>query len=268
MTAGRYMAVWLFATNDASEPIMAVLGQREDTTLSNAQDNNTLDGLSLSTLFLQEMNIIARLIFQTSTGYANTPHARLRDILDLRDVTSAPTGGFTATSHNSLSGRDTLPAHPSSALTADASGFDKTLTSADDTVQKALDTLDDKTPPFKLSYDFSVFSLLGYVETGNVVYTAIVPFPFAGTNASPGWAPNAADVLVSSDGVETVDARLYDVTNAQTIAEATGIAVTASPLVASLGSVANLPTGLAHFEFQVRKNSGKVRLYGATLYYK
>ena len=141
-TNSNYAAVWIFATNGASEPVIAILGQREDTTLNNAKDNNTLDGLNLAGIFLQEMKIIARLIFQTSTAYGNIPKARLRDILDLRDVTNFPSGTFVATSHNSLAGRDQSPAHPSSALTVDPSGFAAALSSADDTVQKVADTLD------------------------------------------------------------------------------------------------------------------------------
>jgi len=147
---GRYAAIWLFATNNQAEPVMAILGQSDDGTLANAKENNTLDSLSLAGMFLQEMKVIARLIFQSSSSYGNASKARLRDVLDLRDVSSIPSGGFIATTHNSLAGRDLLPSHPASALTADVSAFGGALSATEDTVQKALDKLDDNV--FGLNY--------------------------------------------------------------------------------------------------------------------
>jgi len=90
---GNFVAMWLFASNNRGvpsdgvsweEPVMAILGQREDTNLGDARDNNAFSDLSVPSELLAEAKVIYRLIFQTSTAYGNTPHARLRDIEDLR----------------------------------------------------------------------------------------------------------------------------------------------------------------------------------------
>lgn len=140
---GNYTAVWLFATNNQSAPIIAILGQREDGILSDAEDNNTLDSLNLNGFPIQEAKVIARLIFQTAATYANAPHARLRGLLDLRVDAQLPSTGFVTVSHNSLSGRSAANAHPASSIQANTTAFNGWLTAAEDTTQKALDKLDD-----------------------------------------------------------------------------------------------------------------------------
>lgn len=121
---GQHVAMWIFAGNTRAvpsdgvtweEPVIAILGQRTDVTLGDAQQNNTLESIVLPEELSLESKPIYRLIFQTSTIYANTPHARLRDILDLRSVSTVP-GTFVPTVHNSLAGLNTYPAHPTSAL--------------------------------------------------------------------------------------------------------------------------------------------------------
>ncbi|MDD5502179.1 MAG: hypothetical protein PHH26_01805, partial [Candidatus Thermoplasmatota archaeon] len=100
----NFMAVWLFATNNVHEPIIAVIGQRQDGTLANAQANNTFNTLSFGNLPFQEMKVLYRLIFQSTTAYTNAVKARLRDIQDLRSVSNLPAGTYVATSHSSLTG--------------------------------------------------------------------------------------------------------------------------------------------------------------------
>jgi hypothetical protein len=90
VSQGNYVATWVFATNDKSAPLIAVLGQRDDGTFANAQTNNTLTNLYFGTLPFAEMRLIYRLIFQTSTAYGNTPHARLRDVQDYRASSILP----------------------------------------------------------------------------------------------------------------------------------------------------------------------------------
>jgi hypothetical protein len=106
-----FVAVWLVATNNRLQPIIALCGQREDQTLNNARANNTYEGLDLGVGGLgivgppfREFRQLYRLIFQTNNGYANTPKARLRDVLDLRRITTIPSGTYAVTSHSSLSG--------------------------------------------------------------------------------------------------------------------------------------------------------------------
>ncbi|KKN45014.1 hypothetical protein LCGC14_0687260 [marine sediment metagenome] len=115
---GNYVAVWVFGSNNYSDPVFVVLGQHVDNKLSDAQQNNTLEGLSLASLPIDEMKPLYRLIFQTSAVYGNTPHARLRDIADYRIVQGVP-GVWVSTSHNSIAGRSVYPAHPFSAIELD-----------------------------------------------------------------------------------------------------------------------------------------------------
>jgi len=143
---GSHMAMWIFATDNYDEPIIAIMGQREDATLGNSQTNNTYAALALGTFPVQEAKVIYRLIYQTSTTYANTPHARLRDVLDLRLQTQGPTStNVVAQSHASLGDRGIPNQHPASAIAPDTLNFSGNLSAADDDVQKALETLD-KTP--------------------------------------------------------------------------------------------------------------------------
>jgi hypothetical protein len=100
-----FFAVWIFATNDINTPIIAILGQRTDTTYANAQNNNSYNSLSFGTMPFQEFKVIARVIFQTANGYANAPKARIREIIDYRNFGTVTTAGFPAsTSHSSLTG--------------------------------------------------------------------------------------------------------------------------------------------------------------------
>lgn len=109
---GRYIAMWIIASPDIEFPIMAILGQREDTTLANAQANNTWESLALGTLPFEEIKVIWRLIFQTSVTYGNTPHARLRDVTDYRVVSNLPGNNYVPTTHQSLTDRDVYNPHP------------------------------------------------------------------------------------------------------------------------------------------------------------
>lgn len=98
-TPNRYMAMWIFATNDISTPIVALMGQRQDTTLKNAQANNTYESLSFGELPFWEMKILYRVILR-STGSPPT----YIETLDLRAVSNLPAGTYIATDHAVLTG--------------------------------------------------------------------------------------------------------------------------------------------------------------------
>ncbi|MFA6406913.1 MAG: hypothetical protein WCW34_05370, partial [Patescibacteria group bacterium] len=104
VTNADFVAMWIFATNNVHEPVIAILGQRDDGTLANAQANNTYNTLSFGNLPFQEMKVLYRLIYQTATAYNNPVKARLREIQDLRSVSNLPAGTYVATSHSSLTG--------------------------------------------------------------------------------------------------------------------------------------------------------------------
>lgn len=104
ITNNQYAAVWLYATNNVAYPIIAILGQRDDVTISLARENNTLESLQLGDLPLEEMKVIYRIIFQTAGAYGNIVNARIRDVQDYRNISNLPSDSFVPTQHGSLSG--------------------------------------------------------------------------------------------------------------------------------------------------------------------
>lgn len=102
VTTGKYVAYWAIATNDQTEPVALIMGQRIDTTLANAKENNVFSGLSLSGLPFQEMIVLARLLLKdTGSGVYYT----LEEVLDLRAASLG--GNITSpliTDHGGLGG--------------------------------------------------------------------------------------------------------------------------------------------------------------------
>jgi hypothetical protein len=101
---GEYVAMWVFGSNGYFEPMIAFMGQRSDASLQTAKDNNTIDLADFGNIPSPETKILYRLIFQTSSGYANAPKARLVDVVDMRTVTVLVTSTAGANSHSLLSG--------------------------------------------------------------------------------------------------------------------------------------------------------------------
>lgn len=101
---GAFVAVWVFATNGYFEPVIAFVGQRYDTTLQNALDNNTFETLDFGMMPTAEGKILYRLIFQTSSAYANAPKALLAHVKDMRTTSELVVSTAGTVSHDSLSG--------------------------------------------------------------------------------------------------------------------------------------------------------------------
>jgi len=97
LAANKYMAVWIFATNDTTTPIISLIGQRTDTTLADARNNNKYESLTLGTLPYQEMKLLYRVILQNTA----TPYVEAQD---LRNISNLPAGTYVATTHNALTG--------------------------------------------------------------------------------------------------------------------------------------------------------------------
>lgn len=105
----QYVAYWIFATNDATTPIVSLMGQRTDANIANARANNTYESLELGTLPYQEMKLLYRVILRnTATPYTET--------LDLRSISNLPSGTYLASDHGVLSGL-TDDDHPQYVLT-------------------------------------------------------------------------------------------------------------------------------------------------------
>jgi hypothetical protein len=78
--AGKFFCTHYFATNDIAHPIIGVQGQGEYNSIieARASANTVLASLLTGTLPLPEMKTLATVIWQTDSGYANTPKSRVR----------------------------------------------------------------------------------------------------------------------------------------------------------------------------------------------
>jgi hypothetical protein len=95
-TNDYYIATWILATNNISEPIIGIISDNQQSTLIDAMANNVLSQLDTANLpFVKETKFLYRLIFQTSSAYTNTPKAALRNVSsDVTDVI-VPASGVT-----------------------------------------------------------------------------------------------------------------------------------------------------------------------------
>jgi hypothetical protein len=100
----RYFAMWIVATNDINDPVLAIMGQREDSSLGSAENNNNWDEINLTNIPANEIRPLYRLIFVTNDTFANTPKSSLQSILDLRKSIITSTYGVTQNDHGSLFG--------------------------------------------------------------------------------------------------------------------------------------------------------------------
>jgi len=95
--ANQYMAVWIFATNDTTTPIVSLIGQRTDANIADARTNNRYESLTLGTLPFQEMKLLYRVILRNDA----TPYEEAQD---LRTISNLPAGTYVATDHGVLTG--------------------------------------------------------------------------------------------------------------------------------------------------------------------
>ncbi|HUU77149.1 MAG TPA: hypothetical protein VMX55_02310, partial [candidate division Zixibacteria bacterium] len=127
MDANKYVAYWIFATNDTSKPIVSLMGQRQDTTIADARTNNKYESLTLGTLPFKEMKLLYRVILRNDV----TPYEETQD---LRSVSNLPAGTYVATSHSVLTNL-LVDDHSQYALLAGRSGgqelFGSTVTAED-----------------------------------------------------------------------------------------------------------------------------------------
>jgi hypothetical protein len=100
----RYFAMWIVATNDINDPILAIMGQREDSSLSSAENYNIWSDINLTNIPVNEIRPLYRLIFVTNDTFANTPKSSLQSILDLRKSILTSTYGVTQNDHGNLFG--------------------------------------------------------------------------------------------------------------------------------------------------------------------
>jgi hypothetical protein len=104
VTNNRYFAMWIVATNEINDPILAIVGQREDSSLGSAENLNNWSDLNLANIPANEVKPLYRLIFLTNDTYANTSKSSLQSILDLRESVSSTINGVTQNDHGLLFG--------------------------------------------------------------------------------------------------------------------------------------------------------------------
>jgi hypothetical protein len=105
-TNNYFVAVWFFATDSQEEPVIAVMGQRQDSSLAAAQAGNSYDALNFGTMPFREMKVLYRAIYMYKSTWSTSGKAALYDLADYRNVTSLPGAAYTATAHSQLTGLD------------------------------------------------------------------------------------------------------------------------------------------------------------------
>jgi len=105
-----------------------------------------------------------------------------------------------------------------------------------------------------------IIELTFHDVTNSTSYIIASEFIFRGTTA----LGTPTKIKVICDSVSGGDVKIYDVTNAQTICEKTGIS-SASPSIFDLGTLSNLPAGEAIFEVQHKKVSSTMTTHGLSV---
>ena len=88
-----------------------------------------------------------------------------------------------------------------------------------------------------------------YKESAATSYESVSCFIFSGTTSF--GSPTVADAIVELGGGTSMDIRVYDLTNGNTICELTGITDTPAA-IKDLGTLSNMPAAKAIFEVQLK----------------
>jgi hypothetical protein len=163
VSEANHIAMWIYATNHVDYPIIAIMGQRQDVTLNDARANNTPDTLSFTDPPFVEMKLLYRVIIKrngTSENYIETQ--------DYRSVSNVQAGNVVLTDHNTLTNRSAANAHPASSIQTSVTNFNNNLSAADDTVQKALDTLDNISIPTQYTDEMAQDAVGSILDDGTI----------------------------------------------------------------------------------------------------
>lgn len=99
----NYATTWIVATNNLNYPIVGIIGQSYSDNSGQAEAVTFAD-LDLTGFPVAEFRPLYKLIFKCSTGYSNTPKARLESIWDIRLIQTTTVSNGVTTDHGSLSG--------------------------------------------------------------------------------------------------------------------------------------------------------------------
>lgn len=99
--------------------------------------------------------------------------------------------------------------------------------------------------------DFSGHSM-SYLETGSTVYIILTEFIFQGTDVL-GTLSEIFLLIGSDDAVDGASFKIYDKTNALSIAEVSVISL--ERIITNVGILSNIPTGPVIWEIQCKRNA-------------
>lgn len=112
-TDNYYVAVWIVATDHVSEPVVALQGQRQDSTLQAAEQNNTYAALNIAPLPQGESRLLYRIILQTNDLFGGTRLAKIQAVDDFRTLLGSAAEDLV---NESVGGRPGLLADPQEPL--------------------------------------------------------------------------------------------------------------------------------------------------------
>ncbi|MDA0898399.1 MAG: hypothetical protein O3A30_03885 [Bacteroidetes bacterium] len=87
----KYGAMWIVATNNLNEPVIAILGQTSADNQSTIEESDWED-LTLTDFPIFEFRPLYKIAFVVSDGFANTVKASIRGVTDIRRAISAGSG--------------------------------------------------------------------------------------------------------------------------------------------------------------------------------
>lgn len=98
---GQYVAYFIVFAADVEQPIKVIQGQRTDSTLEAAQNNNDDRNIQWGSQPFQEFKVLYRFILQTSDSYTNERKAAIKEVIDLRAARRNPGGDSVNPSYHS-----------------------------------------------------------------------------------------------------------------------------------------------------------------------
>lgn len=98
-------------------------------------------------------------------------------------------------------------------------------------------------------------SFNGDLQSSSLTYEMVAAFPFPGTSVISSISKINA-ILRKNGSATSVSMRIYDATNAQTIAEVLNVTNQDNTIITSLGVISNLPENEATFEIHLLRTGG------------
>lgn len=111
VTNNYFVSYYIFATNNIAEPIISIMGQRQDTSIGDAQVNQVPESLTFTDLPSIEMKLLYQIILNTQTSYTGNPfRVRIQQVNDFRNqktnnISLTSTGAYLPLTGGTLTGQ-------------------------------------------------------------------------------------------------------------------------------------------------------------------